>query len=1308
MSFTKMKALAIAAALVAAAGCGGGGGSKNQQPPDTSGNAKVAVSAASTQSQINHITLTINQGTVSSANPAMADIVLELNQAPSKNEWTAAITAIPAGGGRVFKAAAYSAPGTAAANLIYYGETLVSVAAGNTASVTILLQETNVPAGPTRFTPQITALSASNSYVLPSTPVVINVTAVDPDHQGDDLSFHFFSSCDAGGAGSFTPGQDPTATKLTTAPYTPTAPGYSVQVTYVPPAVDATCSIGVTAKESAVPTNKNTPLSVTTYFTVVVNTNFGRAIVAGFPNSYPIVSIRGDFRYNFFSDVNFMPVGQAADFQFSAVDNDGDNVEYKLTAKCGSSFADAANQPNLSEDYFYYLNGTTQVGPLHAPPNTDGTLYRTTGTTGVSPPAAYTSAWYPHFGVSPGFIYTNPNQYCAFTLTVHDLCTAGNCNPGTVGGAADGSYKTTLVNGVSVTSFTTGVINANPPSVPVRAPVIDSIVTVNQDGPAATGVQTWDPTKKSFVNGSTPYELQVTADNRWQNGAPLTVLWSCNTGSASIPVNTPGTGFPGQVTSAIVFTTGSAVPPNAACTATFTDTASGLSSVATLQFIQKDQCAINNWNAGQACSSGNLCLTGETCNSSYQCVGGTAVVCPITDTQCQVATCDPAQGCGVTNFNNNPALNDHLCNKDSNGCTQNDFCQSGVCTVGSTVVCNTPTDTQCQSASGTCNNTGNNTHTCSYVNFSDTTLCNKDSNGCTQGDHCASGVCSVGTPVTCVNTTNPCQASSGTCQNTGNNNFACNFANVGNGTPCSTGGGASCTSGQTCQGGQCQGGSSACPPGQTCTAGTPPICSPTTVSPTLAKDIVIVPPEGLAMDANANVIITAPIYSTTPIDFGGGFQIASTGDADILVAKYNKSGAIQWAVGVGDDNPPGGGNPQIPIGVAATSLGRVAVIGQYSGQMTFGPDTISSGGLVDFLVWFDSAGNRLHAKSFALGSNGQLLSVAANPSSATDRVAVCGKASQAATSLVPGAVYGGNTDAVIGVFDATGTRLWSAQLGNTGFETCTAAWVDDNGDVWATGQFDGANLSFPATPNPIVVAGPNNANQKWVWVAKFAGAGGTGNTAQTLAATAYTVTSGVAQPLAITTDLNGDLILGGTYTANLTVGTGTGALTLNSSAGAEDAFFAKVSGANLNSASWLIRFGGSLGETVGSMSTTSFGDVLVTGTFSASSAAFRTANGGHDTTGAAALNNAGAAGSGSTDSYLMKLNRSTGATEFSAAYGNPGAQTGDFVWVNRYGSTPNDIAFSGSFAGPMNFGGTSSPITSVGVSDAYLVFAHLQ
>ncbi len=120
--------------------------------------------------------------------------------------------------------------------------------------------------------------------------------------------------------------------------------------------------------------------------------------------------------------------------------------------------------------------------------------------------------------------------------------------------------------------------------------------------------------------------------------------------------------------------------------------------------------------------------------------------------------------------------------------------------------------------------------------------------------------------------------------------------------------------------------------------------------------------EGITVDGSGNVYITGNFYGTA--SFGSGINLTENFPApnvfygDVFVAKYNATGAIQWAKKAGSQNADVG----LELGV--DSYGYLYVVGQFNVSMTFsGGPTISSSGFFDaFFAKYDGLGNVKWAK----------------------------------------------------------------------------------------------------------------------------------------------------------------------------------------------------------------------------------------------------------------------------------------------------------------------------------------------------------
>ncbi len=206
-------------------------------------------------------------------------------------------------------------------------------------------------------------------------------------------------------------------------------------------------------------------------------------------------------------------------------------------------------------------------------------------------------------------------------------------------------------------------------------------------------------------------------------------------------------------------------------------------------------CTTNSQCATGFCMSGVCCDTAcnggcGACNLTGK-VGTCSAVANGTVCRASTGTCDVAETCNGTVLTcpaDGKAANGTTCN-DSNACTSGDTCQSGVCG-GATVTC-TGAD-QCHTVGACVPATG-----CpGPVAKANGTTCN-DSNACTSGDTCQSGVCG-GTTVTCTgadqcHTVGACVPATGCPGPVAKaNGTTCNDSNA-------------CTSGDTCQSGVCGG-----------------------------------------------------------------------------------------------------------------------------------------------------------------------------------------------------------------------------------------------------------------------------------------------------------------------------------------------------------------------------------------------------------------------------------------------------------------------------------------------------------------------
>jgi hypothetical protein len=98
---------------------------------------------------------------------------------------------------------------------------------------------------------------------------------------------------------------------------------------------------------------------------------------------------------------------------------------------------------------------------------------------------------------------------------------------------------------------------------------------------------------------------------------------------------------------------------------------------------------------------------------------------------------------------------------------------------------------------------------------------------------------------------------------------------------------------------------------------------------------------GIAIDAAGNVYITGYYYQTATF---GATSITSAGSSDIVVAKYNTSGSLQWVQSAGGTSSDRG------YRIAVNAAQNVYIIGNYNETATFGTTSKTSAGSSDIFV----------------------------------------------------------------------------------------------------------------------------------------------------------------------------------------------------------------------------------------------------------------------------------------------------------------------------------------------------------------------
>lgn len=214
-----------------------------------------------------------------------------------------------------------------------------------------------------------------------------------------------------------------------------------------------------------------------------------------------------------------------------------------------------------------------------------------------------------------------------------------------------------------------------------------------------------------------------------------------------------------------------------------------------------------------------------------------------------------------------------------------------------------------------------------------------------------------------------------------------------------------------------------------------------------------------------NVYITGN-FQGTGVNFNpdGSHPLNSNGSDDVFLSAFNYSGTFKWAWNWG------GTNSDVGAGVAADSSGNVYCVGYFRGyNVNFNPSgsdlrSANGGGMDSFLSKFNASGNFQWARTWGGSSMDSAEGVAINTSG---DVIVTGYFYGTAwfnpNNSDPRTVNGGSyEDAYMSRFDSTGVYKWVHSWGSTMNDRGFGVAIDDIGNMYASGFFNGAANFAPS------------------------------------------------------------------------------------------------------------------------------------------------------------------------------------------------------------------------------------------------------
>ena len=414
---------------------------------------------------------------------------------------------------------------------------------------------------------------------------------------------------------------------------------------------------------------------------------------------------------------------------------------------------------------------------------------------------------------------------------------------------------------------------------------------------------------------------------------------------------------------------------------------------------------------------------------------------------------------------------------------------------------------------------------------------------------------------------------------------------------------------------------------------------------------------GVATDASGNVYTVG--Y------FGGditalGITNAGGGLADIIIAKHNAAGVLQWAKGFGNTGS------DVGYGIAVDANSNIYITGIFFGTVDFDPSTATanltsaSSSQDIFIAKYDATGNYLWAKGFGNTGNDVGNGIALDASS---NVYITGYFTGTA-DFDPSAVVAtltsvGSEDIFMAKYDVNGNYVWAKNIGSSSSDQGNGIVIDASSNVYITGAFSGTadfDPSTTATAN-LTSAGSGDifmakydSSGNYIWAKRFGN--GLGD-----------VGTGIA------VDAGSNVYITGTFRVGVTFGPSISA----SSVGQSDDFIAKFD--NSGNCIWGKGFGSVFIDNSYGIVVDASSNVYITGGFNG------TVDFDPSTTGTVNLTSAGGA-----DIFMAKYDAS-----------------GNYVWAKRFGSsTNNDVGYgiavdasenvyiAGQFLGTVDFDPSTS------------------
>ncbi len=434
----------------------------------------------------------------------------------------------------------------------------------------------------------------------------------------------------------------------------------------------------------------------------------------------------------------------------------------------------------------------------------------------------------------------------------------------------------------------------------------------------------------------------------------------------------------------------------------------------------------------------------------------------------------------------------------------------------------------------------------------------------------------------------------------------------------------------------------------------------------------------LQLDAAGNIYVSGVFSATADFDPSAATAtLASGGETDIFIAKYDNNGNYLWAINMG------GSGSEYVYAMELDLTGNIYITGSFESTADFDPSAIAnnltSNGQADaFIAKYDNNGNYVWSKSMGSISDdvGKALQL-----DATGNLYLTGyfygtvdfDPSVTISNLIS---TGNFLDVFIAKYDNNGNYVNAKSFGGNGNDIGNSIQLDATGNIYVTGTFQGGSDFDPAA----AIANLNsNGGLSDVFVAKYSsamvyiwaiGIGGSGDDA-----------AGVLQ-----VDAVGNVYISGTYQS--TVDFDSGAPTANLiSNGSNDIYMAKYD--NAGNYVWAKSIGATTNDVSNNLKLDATGNLYLIGPFA----------GTIDFDPSATTNNLTAAGF--QDIFMAKYDA---LGNFIKAINVGGTASYTFPYAIQTDATGN-IYMTGKFSGYVDFdpGPNYNYLSSFSQEDIFIV-----